>query len=429
MTPERWRAITEIFHDAIAREPAQRDAFLAEACKVDASLKADVEAMLAAHDEAGSFGDPVIASSASKQLAPGTHFGSYRIEALIGSGGMGEVYRARDSKLGRDVALKILPTHLMFDRERRARLTREAQLLATLNHPHVAAIYGLEEADGVTALVLELVEGPTLADRIARGPLPMSQALAIARQIAEALDAAHEKGIIHRDLKPANIVLQGPLGVTGGDVWAQLLDFGLAKMIAVDVPPGMATEPSVSLAPTADGRILGTPAYMSPEQARGLVVDKRTDIWAFGCVLYEMLVGRSAFGGDTVSDTIAAVIEREPSWTALPPHTPASIRRLLERCLDKDPRRRLRDVGDARIEIEEALTRPVQQAEEIHVGVLPRRLRASWTALVSVLTISTIAATARLVECQSTERTTSATAGSSGCRSRTRCGVGIARWS
>ena len=277
--------------------------------------------------------------------------GPYTIVAPLGAGGMGEVYRARDSKLGREVAIKILPSHFTADPERRARFAREARTLATLNHPHIGAIYGLEEAEGISALVLELVEGPTLADRIGRGPLPIHDALALARQIADALVAAHEKGIVHRDLKPANIVLTGE---AAGDVRAKVLDFGLAKAIARDstaVPP---KETSSSFDGTADGRVLGTPAYMSPEQARGQTVDHRTDVWAFGCVLYEMLTGRPPFEGDTMSDTFVSILERDPDWVALPAATPASIRRLLERCLRKDARKRLHDIADALIELDEA---------------------------------------------------------------------------
>jgi len=294
-------------------------------------------------------------------LATGTRLGPYEIVALIGAGGMGEVYRARDSKLERDVALKILPSHFTADPERRSRFAREARLLATLNHPHIGAIYGLEETDGVTALVLELVEGPTLADRMERGRLPMSEALAIARQVAEALDAAHEKGIVHRDLKPANIALQSAAnasGVPSGDLRAKVLDFGLAKTMAVGLDGDVSQRPSVSLDGTADGRILGTPAYMSPEQARGQGVDKRTDIWAFGCVLFEMLAGRPSFDGDTISDTFVSILEREPDWAALPVEMPAAIRTLLDRCLRKDPRKRLHDIADALIEIDDA-TKPI----------------------------------------------------------------------
>ena len=273
-------------------------------------------------------------------LIPGTRLGTYEIVAPLGAGGMGEVYRARDSKLGRDVAIKILPSHFTADPERRSRFAREARLLATLNHPHIGAIYSVEEADGVRGLVLELIEGETLAERIARahGGLPLPDALAIARQISDALDAAHERGIIHRDLKPANIKIT-PQGVV------KVLDFGLAKAASIDGSP---VDPGES----RHGAIIGTAAYMSPEQARGLSVDRRTDVWAFSCVLYEMLAGRPAFPGDTASDTIAKILEREPDWSALPAATPAPIRRLMLRGLTKDQRHRLRDIGDIRIEID-----------------------------------------------------------------------------
>ena len=291
----------------------------------------------------------------------GRQLGPYAIIAPLGAGGMGEVYRARDSKLGRDVAIKILPAHFTSDPERRSRFAREARLLATLNHPHIGAIYELEETDGVTALVLELVEGPTLADRLARGPLPILEALAIARQIADALDAAHQKGIVHRDLKPSNIVLQSAGIPTSSDVRAKVLDFGLAKTIAAE-PAGTGGLATVTAEPTGEGKILGTPAYMSPEQARGQAVDKRTDIWAFGCVLYEMLTSRRAFAGATMSDQLAAILDREPDWTALPAATPTATRRLLTRCLEKDQGRRLRDIGDARLDLEEKDAQPVKRA-------------------------------------------------------------------
>ena len=290
----------------------------------------------------------------------GRQLGPYTIVAPLGAGGMGEVYRARDSKLGRDVAIKILPSHFTADAERRSRFAREARLLATLNHPHIGAIYGLEETDGVTALVLELVEGPTLADRLTRGALPIPEALAIAHQLAEALDAAHEKGIVHRDLKPANIVLQSVAnasGVPSGATRTKILDFGLAKTMAFGAEGDLTQRASGSLNGTAEGRILGTPAYMSPEQARGQAVDKRTDIWAFGCVLFEMLSGRRAFPGDTMSDTLVSILEREPEWTALPTATPAVVRTLLDRCLRKDPANRLHDIADARIELDDGTRR------------------------------------------------------------------------
>lgn len=264
---------------------------------------------------------------------------------------MGEVYRACDRKLDRNVAIKILPEALAKDPDRVARFEREAKTLAALNHPNIAQIYGLEESDGIRALVIELVEGPTLADRIASGPIPIEKALPIARQIAEALDAAHERGIIHRDLKPANVKVRS-------DGTVKLLDFGLAK--ALEPPSGVGADMTVSTitspAMTRTGVILGTAAYMSPEQARGQAVDKRTDIWAFGCVLFEMLTGRPAFAGATISDTIAAILGHEPDWKELSQATPARVRRLLQRSLEKDFKRRLRDIGDAQAEIDDALT-------------------------------------------------------------------------
>ena len=287
-------------------------------------------------------------------LDAGSRIAAYEILALLGRGGMGEVYRARDTKLNRDVAIKILPDAFAADAERVARFEREAQVLASLNHPHIAAIYGLEETGGSRALVLELVEGPTLAERIEglrAGGLGLEETIAIARQIADALGAAHEQGIIHRDLKPANVKLRP-------DGTVKVLDFGLAK--AFDASPGTGRPSSVSMSPTLTaatnmGVILGTAAYMAPEQARGKTVDKRADVWAFGCVVYEMLTGRRAFAGEEVSDTLAFVITKEIEWDKLPADTPTNIRRLLRRCLEKDPRRRLRDIADARIELDDQL--------------------------------------------------------------------------
>jgi serine/threonine protein kinase len=285
-------------------------------------------------------------------LAPGERLGPYAIVAPLGAGGMGEVYRARDPRIGRDVAIKVLPEDFADDPDRLARLRREAQVLGSLNHPHIAAIYGLEDQNGVTALVLELIEGPTLADRIAQGPLPVDEALPMAKQIAEALEAAHECGVIHRDLKPANIKLT-PNGS------AKVLDFGLAKALdAEGASQSASLSPTLSLHATHAGVILGTAAYMSPEQARGRVVDKRTDIWAFGCVLYEMLTGRRAFEGEDASETMAFVITKEPDWNALPAWTPASIQKLLRRCLQRTRSKRLADIGDAKLEIEDAITDP-----------------------------------------------------------------------
>jgi hypothetical protein len=274
------------------------------------------------------------------------------VVALLGIGGMGEVYRARDPRLGRDVALKILPAAFTSDPDRLARFEREARVLASLNHPRIGAIYGLEEAASasgqlVRALVLELVEGETLAERIASGPMPVRDAVTVAIQLADALDAAHEKGIVHRDLKPANIKVSADLAV-------KVLDFGLATA-------SIAGGTDVTRAPTSGGdrtsagMILGTAPYMSPEQARGQPVDKRTDVWAFGCVLFEMLTGRRAFAGDTVSDTIARILQGEIDWSALPATLPDGVRRVLVRSVVKDPRHRLRDIADARLELEETL--------------------------------------------------------------------------
>ena len=270
----------------------------------------------------------------------GTRLGNYELLSILGTGGMGQVYRARDTRLGRDVAIKVLPDAFTSDPDRLARFEREARTLAALNHPHIAAIYGVEEGTSVRALVLELVEGETLANRIARG-LNVADALAIARQIIAALDAAHEKGVVHRDLKPRNIML-----TTGGSV--KVLDFGLAKF-----PDTHSADLTQSPTATGQGLILGTAAYMSPEQARGQAIDKRTDIWAFGCVLYEMLTGRATFERETLSDTIAAILEHAPDWSALPGDTPAGVRRVLQRCLERNPSRRMRDIGDAQIEIED----------------------------------------------------------------------------
>ena len=275
-------------------------------------------------------------------LAPNTRLGIYDVLTLIGSGGMGEVYRARDSRLGRDVAIKILPAAMTADADRVARFEREAQLLASLHHPNIAAIFGLEVTGGLTALVLEFVGGETLADRLRRGPIAPRDAIALARQVAEGLDAAHERGIVHRDLKPANVIVT-PEGVV------KILDFGLAKSSDTASSDALTHSPTM-LGPTGDGVLLGTAPYMSPEQARGKSVDKRTDIWAFGCVLYEMLTARRAFGGDTTSDTVAAILERDPDWNGLPAGVPAAVARTLRDCLVKDPKHRLRDIGDARFD-------------------------------------------------------------------------------
>ena len=322
-------------------------------------------------------------------LTPGTRLGPFEILSAIGAGGMGEVYRARDTRLDRDVAIKILPEVFAADAERVARFQREAKTLAALNHPNIAQIFGLEQAGDVHALAMELVAGDDLSQRIARGAIPLDEALPIAQQIAEALEAAHEQGIIHRDLKPANIKVRP-------DGTVKVLDFGLAKAME----PAGAMAASNSMSPTITspammtgvGMILGTAAYMSPEQARGKPVDKRTDIWAFGCVLYEMLSGRRAFGADDVTETLAFVITKEVDWAALPSTTPGPIRNLLRRCLQKDPHRRWHDAADARLEIEEAMS-----AHPDTTAIGPVRVRSRWTAAAVVATIAAAAVTGGLL--------------------------------
>jgi Tol biopolymer transport system component len=358
-----------VFQAALQRTPEERAAFVQETCGDDVALRTEVESLLSSLEQAGSVGErPAIQSLAAAnglatsrrldigeaRMKAGESLGPYKILELVGAGGMGQVYRARDGKLNRDVALKILPDTFAANPDRLARFRREAQVLASLNHPNIGHIYGLEDAGVPQALVLELVEGPTLADVIARSrataALNIPDALGIALQVAEALEAAHEQGVVHRDLKPDNIKVR-PDGVV------KVLDFGLAR--AFDPAPASAAEAIESPTMTSPGHmtgsgvILGTAPYMSPEQTRGKVVDKRTDIWAFGCVLFEMLTGRRPFDGATSSDTIAGILTREPDWTTLPPATPAKVRGLLQRCLEKDPKRRLRDIGEARIEIEQ----------------------------------------------------------------------------
>ena len=310
-------------------------------------------------------------------LTPGTHLGVYEVTEQIGAGGMGEVYRASDTKLNRDVALKILPDIVAQDPERLGRFKREAQLLAALNHPHIGAIYGFDEAGDRHFLVLELIDGETLAERIARGPLPVPEALAIAKQIAEALEAAHEKGIIHRDLKPANVKITA-------DGKVKVLDFGLAKAMekgSATGEPGSAramNSPTLSLMATEAGLILGTAAYMSPEQAKGFATDQRTDVFSFGCVLYEMLSGRKAFDADTATETLAAVLLRDADLTALPGDLSLGLRALVVRCLEKNPKRRWHAIGDVRYEIEAIVANPqgASSAPPVSVSATWRRCRA-----------------------------------------------------
>ena len=348
MEPERWRLVEELYHAARSLSGDARTRFLVQQCGHDESLRSEVESLLAQPDQTWAPAASAVGVPPAMMLGAGQRIGAYEIVSLLGAGGMGEVYRAHDAKLGRDVAIKILPREWVGDADRMARLGREARVLASLNHPNIATIHGVEDASGMPALVLELVEGETLADRIVAGPIAVPDALTIARQIADALDAAHEKGVVHRDLKPANIK------ITRAGV-VKVLDFGLAK-VSGGADRVLSQSPTLTVGGTREGVIAGTAAYMSPEQARGLAVDKRTDIWAFGCVLYEMLVGRPAFSGDTISDVIAAILNREPAFDKLPPSTPVHVVRVMQRCLEKDQRLRWRDIGDVRIELD--ATRP-----------------------------------------------------------------------
>ena len=367
MTPEQWQQAREILHEALEYSPDRRPAYLDESCSGNDALRGEVEALLVAYERAGSFlEDPLLKTTGGRdnpRISSGTRLGPYEVKAMIGAGGMGEVYRAHDSRLGRDVAVKILPREFTGDLNRLARFEREARVLATLNHSNIGAIYGVEDAptdEGVSvrALVLELVEGDTLAERIARSaegkirPMRLDAVLTIARQIAEALEVAHEKSIVHRDLKPANIKIT-PEGVV------KILDFGLAKAASEEAPESIFSDTSTAtLIGSHAGHVIGTAAYMSPEQARGTAVDKRSDIWAFGCVLFEMLSGQAAFARETVTDTLSAVVEGDPDWTQLPASVPPAVRHLIRRCLEKDTKRRLRDIGDARYEIEQLLDAP-----------------------------------------------------------------------
>jgi eukaryotic-like serine/threonine-protein kinase len=352
MSPELWQQIQEVFDKARACEPAKRAALLQEACEDDEELRREIEWMLAHQEDAKHFIDaPALklaaisiaadpgASLAGSTLA-GSTLGSYVDLRLIGRGGMGEVYRARDPKLMRDVAIKVLPKAFASDSSRLARFQREAQVLASLNHPNISTIYDIQEERGIHFIVLEYVEGVTLSSRLKRGPLPIDETLSLLKQVAEALEAAHEKGILHRDLKPSNIQIT-PEGRV------KVLDFGLAKMIDA--------ERKLDAVHSSGNGIFGTASYMSPEQASGGLVDRRTDIWAFGCVLYEMLTERRAFEGENAAVIIAAVMKSEPDYDSLPATTPAAVRTLLCRCLQKQPKHRLHDISDVRIAIEDAL--------------------------------------------------------------------------
>ena len=360
MEADRWARVAEVYQTALERPPDDRAAYLTAACAGDEDLRVEVASLLAQAEKPALVDAPVWQAAAAvlddnAAVQPGTRIGPYEVTAFIGEGGMGQVYRARDTTLGRDVALKVLPATFNSDGDRLARFRREAHVLASLNHTNVGAIYGFETSGTIHALVLELVDGPTLADRIAQGPIPVDEALSIARQIADALESAHERGIVHRDLKPANIKLRL-------DGTVKVLDFGLAKALdseeasSRDGPsrPAVTASPTVvSPAVTAAGVILGTAAYMAPEQAKGKPADKRSDIWAFGCVLYEMLTSKRAFAGEDVGDTLAAVLRGTPDWSALP-SLPQALRALITGCLEKDRRERLADASALRFLMRQA---------------------------------------------------------------------------
>ena len=344
MDADRWSRVEGLYHQAVLLDRAERASFLARACSDDQDLRAEVESLLDEDAGGDRFLDEPALAVAARLVADeipvltGRAFGPYRIGTLLGAGGMGDVYRASDTVLARDVAIKILPEAFNDDSDRLVRFKQEAQFLAALSHPNIAAIYGVCEADGIRGLVLELVDGETLADRIARGPIPLHDAARIARQVGEGLDAAHQRGVVHRDLKPANIKIAAN-GTT------KILDFGLATSAAVDVSVG-GGEPQ---------RVVGTASYMSPEQARGDIVDKRTDIWAFGCVCFEMLTGEPAFRTRRLSAEAHVAGDLQPRWSALPRSVPSGLTALLKRCLDVDLQRRRRDIGDVLTDFDDAL--------------------------------------------------------------------------
>ena len=374
MEPERWSRIEQLYHQAASLSVVDRAAFLARACADDRALQEEIESLLAEDGAEGVFlEEPALAVAARLvvddiPLLTGRMFGPYRIDALLGAGGMGDVYRARDTVLGRDVAIKILPEAFGDDPARLARFEQEAQFLASLSHPNIAAIYGVHESDGIRALVLELVDGETLADRIKRGPIPLHDAERIARQIGEGLDVAHQRGIVHRDLKPSNIKI-------ARDGTTKILDFGLAKSADVE----------------ADGLVLGTASYMSPEQARGDLVDKRADIWAFGCVCFEMLTGVPAFRGKTTESGAEGVLEAAPQWNLMPRTIPLSVTAVLQRCLNDDPKRRRRDIGDVMVDLDDAL-------RERGTDRAPKSGRSRWLGLAAASALLMIALSAMLLK-------------------------------
>ena len=395
----RWSEVDVLLGQVLERPAEERPGFLAEACRGDRELRAAVEAVLAASEEddtglaTGAGVDGPLLQGLLAELAPmalesGTRLGNYEVLSSLGAGGMGEVYRARDEKLGREVAIKLLLQEVSSDPERLARFTREARVLASLNHPNIAILHGFETERDTRFLVMELIEGETLAERIKRGAIPIDEALALFLQVAEGMQAAHEKGVIHRDLKPANIK------VTDKGV-VKILDFGLAKaMTAASTmgDPGASESPTLTAAATKPGQILGTTAYMSPEQSKGGAVDKRADVWAFGACLYEALTGERAFQGDNAQDVLGSVLKLDPAWEALPSSTPTPLRRLLRRCLEKNPNDRLRDIGDTRLELREAFATPA--SDEPTTREISKERRSLSLARASVVTGAVIAAIA-----------------------------------
>jgi serine/threonine protein kinase/Tol biopolymer transport system component len=396
MTPDRWQEVDRVWHAVLARPEHDRAAAVAELCAGDEALRREIESLLASLGQASAAGfGAVPASTVPGTSLIGRQLGPYTVRALLGVGGMGEVYRAHDSTLGREVALKTLPDPWLADTDRRLRFEREARLLASLNHTNIAAIYGVCESASspgtgvgtVRALVLELVEGDTLADLLAaqgsRRRLPLDEVTGIASQIVDALEAAHARGIVHRDLKPANIKVTPEARV-------KVLDFGLARAVAGDVPvAGLVSSPTVTGHVTCAGVLLGTAPYMSPEQARGHSVDRRADIWAFGCVLYEMLTGTPAFGGHGVADVLAAVLTAEPDWRALPTGTPPAVRLCLRRCLEKNLQQRFHDIGDVRLALAGAFDPPAD--ERPRPTVTPRVAWAGWAvALVALAAVAVL---------------------------------------
>ena len=395
LSPEQFRKVEEVFHEATALPEEQRAAFVAGTCGEDFEVREEVLSLL---EEAaagprspdpltlvvgGATGRPSVASGLqAPPVLTGQTVGAYRIDGMIGRGGMGVVYRAEDTRLHRVVAVKALPPSWTQQPQQVARFEREAKVLASLSHAGIATVYGLEEWEGQRLLVMEWVDGPTLAGKLKRGPLGIEEALRVGRQVAAAVEAAHDAGVIHRDLKPGNVMI-------GRDDAVKVLDFGLARFAPGSSPLWHAADrargkgPSVDPHATAEGSVIGTPGYMSPEQVRGRPVDRRTDVFAFSCILYECLTGAMAFQGDTGADVLACILERDPDWAKLPAKTPEAVRRLLARCTAKEPGQRLRDLGDARLELDEALAQKAWLTPR-HEPALPRSPR-QWLVAAALL--------------------------------------------